>query len=117
MRTVDDKASRIIEREILANQDSLVRHMLESDRGHEVGYAWENVSNLFEDEDQDEFKEVYQWFLVSDWLHEKLDKICEPVLDTDFGKYWGRTMCGQAIVLDGTFQTIVKLIDDSLRLH
>lgn len=117
MRTVDDKASRIIEREILANQDNLVRHMLESDRGHEVGYAWENVSNLFEDEDQDEFKEVYQWFLVSDWLHEKLDKICEPVLDTDFGKYWGRTMCGQAIVLDGTFQTIVKLIDDSLRLH
>jgi hypothetical protein len=111
MRTVDDKASGIIEREILANQDSLVRHMLESDRGHEVGYAWENVSNLFEDEDPDEFKEVCQWFLVSDWLYEKLDTICEPILDTDFGKYWGRTMGGQAIELDGTFQRIVKLID------
>ena len=53
-------------------------------------------------------REIYQWFRVSSWLAGKLQEIGEPVLDNDFGYWWGRTCCGQAIILDGTMQQIAR---------
>ncbi len=56
---------------------------------------------------ESEPQEIYQWYLVSDWLKDQLIRIGEPVLVNDYGNWWGRTCCGQSIECDGTIQTIV----------
>lgn len=61
---------------------------------------------IAEKEDEREVQEVYQWYLVDSWLANHLREIGEPVLDTDSNHLWGRTCCGQAIILDGTFQKL-----------
>lgn len=53
-------------------------------------------------------QEPMQWFLVDSYLAEKLEEIGEPVLHTDSHTLWGRTCCGQAVELDGTFQEIYR---------
>ncbi len=50
--------------------------------------------------------EIYEWWQVSGWLFDKLRNAGQPVLSTDYGKYWGRCTTGQAIILDGTMQEI-----------
>ena len=56
-------------------------------------------------------KEVLEWWLISDWLKDKLLAEGEPVLDSDYGTWWGRTTSGQQIVADGIIQKIVKKIN------
>ena len=53
-------------------------------------------------------KEIYQWFIVSTWLANRLREIDQPVLDYMGLELWGRTCCGQGIALDGTFQNISR---------
>jgi len=56
----------------------------------------------------DEPQEVFQWFLVTSWLADRLEAIGEPVLRNDYGDWWGRTCCGQRIALDPTFWVIFQ---------
>jgi hypothetical protein len=53
-------------------------------------------------------QEPLEWWQVTQYLYEKLRNIGEPVLDTEYGYFWGRTCSGQHILLDGTIQKIVK---------
>lgn len=64
------------------------------------------------DNSTDNPQEVYQWFRVSSWLLKKLRDIGQPVLDNDYGEWWGRTCCGQSIVQDGTIQEVAALVVD-----
>lgn len=57
-----------------------------------------------------EYKEVFEWWLVTDYLADKLREIEEPVLVVDDFTIWGRTCTGQAIELDGTIQQIARNI-------
>lgn len=50
--------------------------------------------------------DIYEWWLVSPWLALRLREQDQPVLDTDYGAWWGRTCTGQGILLDGTLQAI-----------
>ena len=52
--------------------------------------------------------EIYEWWLVSDWLADKLKEFEEPVLDCNYGSWWGRTCTGQAIKLDYVVRKIVE---------
>lgn len=53
--------------------------------------------------------EALEHWLVSDWLAEQLEKQGEMVLRDFLGfNIWGRTCCGQAIILDGTIQRIAE---------
>lgn len=56
-------------------------------------------------------QEIMQWFLVDSYLAKRLEEIGEPVLHTDSHTLWGRTCCGQAVELDGTFQKIYRNLD------
>ena len=56
--------------------------------------------------DNAEPQEVYEWWLVSSWLAGQLKEIGEPVLDNDYGYWWGRTCTGQGMIMDGTLQEI-----------
>lgn len=45
-------------------------------------------------------QEIFEWWLVTDWLGQKLYEKGEPVLRNGFGTWWGRTTTGQSIEMD-----------------
>jgi hypothetical protein len=53
---------------------------------------------------EDEYQEIFEYYLVSDYLGDKLRSINEPVMDLSNCSLWGRTCTGQSIELDGTIQ-------------
>lgn len=63
------------------------------DEINEIQSEIDNLENL-ESEDQ----EVFEWYLVSSFLAEKLNEKGYCVIDND--NIWGRTTTGQAILLD-----------------
>lgn len=61
---------------------------------------------------QDNPAEIYEWWLVSDWLCTKLREHGECVLDNGYGQWWGRQVTGQAMIMDGTLQQIAADYDE-----
>ena len=53
-------------------------------------------------------QEPLEWWQVTQWLYNHLRNLGEPVLDVEYGYFWGRTCSGQHILLDGTIQKIVE---------
>jgi hypothetical protein len=53
-------------------------------------------------------QEIFEWWIVSDFLYRKLKEQNEPVLEWGNNYYWGRGTSGQAIMLDGVISTICK---------
>ena len=53
-------------------------------------------------------QEIYEWWLVTDFLARHPDAIGEPVLINEYGNWWGRTCTGQTVMLDGTLQAIAR---------
>jgi hypothetical protein len=48
-------------------------------------------------------QEAYEWWLVTEWLHEQLRDNGEIVADDGQSHWWGRQCSGQSIKLDPTF--------------
>jgi len=61
---------------------------------------WESNSNP---------QEIYEWWLVTDCLANKLITQGQPVLETDHGRWWGRTCTGQAIYMDDVMAKIADM--------
>ena len=80
--------------------------MLEDD-GYETAEEKEKARDNGEDT-----QEIFEWWIVSNWLLEKLEAHGEPVLKTELGDWWGRTCTGQAILLDSVIETIYKEMRD-----
>lgn len=57
-------------------------------------------------DDLDASQEVFEWWLVSEYLARKLKERGEPVLENDYGTWWGRTTTGQAIAMDSVIEKI-----------
>lgn len=55
-----------------------------------------------------EHQEIFEWYICSDWLADRLQEKGEPMLRNDWGVWWGRTCTGQAILLDSVIKTIYK---------
>ena len=51
-------------------------------------------------------QEIFEWWLVSAWLAEKLQNKGEPILENTYGIWWGRCISGQAIAMDFIIQEI-----------
>lgn len=60
----------------------------------------------FNEEPEQEAQEIYEWWVVSNWLYEKLKAKGHPVLEWGNNYYWGRCTTGQAILLDGVISDI-----------
>jgi len=73
---------------------------------HELGEFIDTLNSL-EQEDQ----EIMEWISVSDWLYNKLNKKCEPVLNIGCTYIWGRTTYGQLYCSDHIIQQIAKEIN------
>ena len=64
-------------------------------------FTKENAINTFCEDIQDngsDLKEVFQWFLVSEWLYNKLNEQLEPVCEFEGVYFWGR--CGMNYSLE-----------------
>lgn len=89
----------------MTNENDLISGSL--DLNHEKSSSnFERLSNIFdelESLDFDNYPEIYQWFAVDQWIAGQLNDLGECILDSN---YWGRTCCGQSIVLDHCIQTI-----------
>lgn len=51
-------------------------------------------------------QEIYEWWLVTPWFSKKLLLEGQPVLENNYGMWWGRCTTGQAIVLDDVVEII-----------
>lgn len=66
-------------------------------------FSWDEVQNLYK---SDEPLEIYEWWVVSEWLSILLFKYGQPLLKNKYGTWWGRCTTGQAIFLDGVINEI-----------
>ncbi|GJM36500.1 MAG: hypothetical protein DHS20C18_55010 [Saprospiraceae bacterium] len=136
-KEIHELAETYIARDILCNQTSLVNDMLKHsfiEFIKEAGFSHEGIENYYMSDEAileyhgyqdhselakeeaiqnirdngEDVQEPYEWYEVTAWLFAKLKEAGYPVLETDYGRYWGRCATGQAILLDGTFQEIAK---------
>ena len=66
------------------------------------------LKELIKQIEEPDLQEIFEWYEITKWLAEKLIELGEPVLENEYGFYWGRTCTGQSIILDGTIQQIAK---------
>ena len=77
----------------------------------------EITSDMLDDFRYDNPQEILEWYLVSDWLLDRLREINEPIIDNNYGEYWGRCSTGQAICLDYNIQELAFEWSDDERLY
>lgn len=53
-------------------------------------------------------REIFQWWLVDEWLAKELKALGHPTLTDDSSFWWGRRTCGQALIDDSTLQAVAK---------
>jgi len=119
--TLQDIAKDLVKHHVLSCQSSLVYELLNKEF-----ISYEDYQNLYMTDEEikkylnasteeeieeirnsgEDMNEVYEHWLVSDWLLERLKEKNEPVLETDFETWWGRCTTGQAILLDHVIQEI-----------
>ena len=112
-----NKLRDFVSREVLSCESMLVEDLLKDGK-----FQYEDIANLhivpkeytdygyesaeaFEDSGEN-MQEIFEWWKCTDWLIKKLKAKGEPILETDYGDYWGRTCTGQAIYLDGIIEEI-----------
>ena len=88
--------------EMLLDIDHVVNLFYTDSELIEMGYS--DVEDARDD--GAEIKEIFEWWVVSDWLAGRLEAHGEPLLINDYGTWWGRTCTGQAILLDFVIEQI-----------
>lgn len=58
--------------------------------------------------EQEEPQDIFEWWVITDWLANKLEAYGEPILRSDYETWWGRTCSGQSISMDYVIEQIVK---------
>ena len=72
-------------------------------------YICPNCNEGFDEEPDNEPQEIMEWWLITQWMYEKLRDKGEPILNyANFNYWWGRTCTGQAIMLDGVIDRICE---------
>ena len=115
---------RFIEREVLTCQSHLVEELLNNgifqleeienfykDNSEEIEELEEKIDQLEFlkeelEEEQENPQDIFEWWLITPWFSNKLKEQGEPILDNDYGVWWGRTCTGQAILLDSVISQI-----------
>ena len=100
---VEMKSRRIVEREV----HYCVSHLI-SELFNNPEYTDELIGYDSYYDDEGEYIEVYEYWLISDWLAGKLKERDEIVFEFYGLTIWGRTTTGQAISMDYDIQEIAK---------
>ena len=89
-----------IDQEILKNCTFLMSDLLEKQL-----IEYEEIKNYY-NEDEEKYKDVFEWYFISEWLFNQLNKKKAVVISSEYGFIYGRACTGQALYLDGIFQEI-----------
>ena len=93
---------QFIQRHLYCNVNTMVEYIIQ--KGFEdsnAPFTIDDIANFYiEDEEtgESEMQEVFQWFIVSEFLAEKLKEKGEPIIEEE--NIWGRGTFGQAVLLD-----------------
>jgi hypothetical protein len=95
----------MVESEVICNVSQLVSQMTTS-----IPTLFEDYPGLFDAVDSDgEPLDIYEYWIISDWLAEQLKQRGEAVETDCMGlTIWGRTTSGQAIAMDGVIRDIYQ---------
>ena len=130
-RTMQDITRQFISNHIYCNQSCLVSELM--DKGV---ISIEDYSNLYKSDETiksdydvkteeeieeirdngEDMQEVYEHWLCSSWFISQMKKQDEPILETDFETWWGRTCTGQSIYLDYNIQELAYQYSHDERL-
>lgn len=103
----EEEREKLVKREVLCEVSQLVQDLMSQER-----YC-EGLSELFGQEDEDgNMPEVFEYWLVTPWLGEKLKAHGELVTEFFNLVIWGRQTTGQLIHADGVIGNITKKIID-----
>lgn len=107
---IDDFEEAAIQEGWIPYGAGLVRHKEHGIYDLSDACAWENLCNEFDIEPYR--REVFEHWIVSDWLADKLAEKGEKV-DKDFASMtvWARTTTGQGIASDSVIEAIVADIN------
>jgi len=87
----------------LVNYEDIENLYLDPEKHYQdAGY---NTAQEYEDSGEN-MQEIFEWWIVSEYLYNKLKNENEPVLGWGNNCYWGRTTSGQAIKLDSVISKI-----------
>ncbi|UPK67935.1 hypothetical protein [Chitinophaga filiformis] len=63
------------------------------------------------EEAEERSSEVYEWWIVENWLGEKLKAHGETIIQNGMHTYWGRCTTGQAILLDSVITIVCEELE------
>ena len=135
---VQDITRKFIQDHIYRNQSSLITHLQEN---YIEGFNFDDIDNWYMTDEEildymdsyddyrdlelidevrnngEDIKEIFEWYLVSDWFLLRLREINEPIIDNHYGEYWGRCCTGQSIYLDHNIQELAYEWASDKRLY
>lgn len=127
-----DIAESFIRNHIYINQSHLVTELLTKgiisyDDFHNLYFTDDQLKEYFNVNTDEEIQglrdncqdhqEVFEYWVCSNWLIDQLKDLNEPILETDFETWWGRTCTGQAICLDYVIQKLAYKWSNDKRLY
>ena len=119
--TLQQITADLVKREVYACQSMLVSELFEKQiidfdnyenfyMSDEMIKKYHNVKTEEEIQEirdnAEDTQEIFEHWVCSEWFIQQLKKIGEPILETDFETWWGRTCTGQAICLDYNIQKL-----------
>ncbi len=101
----EEEREKLVKREVLYDVSHLVQELMIQEK------YFEDLGELFGEEDAEgNMPEIYEYWLVTPWLGEKL-KECGEFVASFYGLViWGRQTTGQLIYADGVIGRITKQI-------
>lgn len=95
-----EKSERIVRNEVHACVSNMMDDLLKMGEGYQETNDWQEWLDEAVSKSWHSAGEVFEYWLISDWLGEKLTARGHVVMDTSQGKVWGRQTTGQGIALD-----------------
>ena len=74
-------------------------------------YKCPTCKALSDEEPEYEYHEIYEWWIVTDWLFDLLKEEGQPVMEFFNLSLWGRCTTGQSILLDGVMTRICSKLE------
>ena len=97
--------SKLMDKEVISIEDYI--NFYKSDETIKSDHDVKTEEEIQEIRDNGEdTQEVFEHWLCSDWFISQMKKQDEPILETDFETWWGRTCTGQSIYLDYNIQEL-----------
>lgn len=93
---------RLVNRDILTLANELVEDAYKKDEYIEIQNEY--------DEETDEYIDIFQYWIVSDWLYEQLNKIDACTFEYKGLFFWCRTDYGQGLDMNGELKQITRNI-------